>query len=95
MMGRPSAILEIIWIVWLCSWVAASFWSGRTQSWIGARDTWTYRAVMIVGGILLVPITARVLGETRGVGGEEIARQTSENFFRLFTKAPRAAMKAA
>jgi protein-S-isoprenylcysteine O-methyltransferase Ste14 len=63
MMGRPSAILEIIWIVWLCSWVAASFWSGRTQSWIGARDTWTYRAVMIVGGILLVPITARVLGE--------------------------------
>jgi TatD DNase family protein len=39
--------------------------------------------------------TARVLGETRGVSGEEIARQTSENFFRLFAKAPRAAMKAA
>ena len=63
MMGRPSAILEIIWIVWLCSWVAASFWSGRTQSRIGSLDTWTYRAVMIVGGILLVPLTAQVLGE--------------------------------
>src|SRR3974390_135629 len=61
MMGRPSAILEIIWIVWLCSWVAASVWSGRTQSRIGSLDTWTYRAVMIVGGILLVPLTAQVL----------------------------------
>ena len=39
--------------------------------------------------------TARVLGETRGVSAEEIARQTTENFFRLFAKAPRAAMKAA
>jgi TatD DNase family protein len=39
--------------------------------------------------------TARVLGETRGVSAEEIARQTTDNFFRLFAKAPRAAMKAA
>jgi TatD DNase family protein len=39
--------------------------------------------------------TARVLAQTRGVSGEEIARQTTENFFRLFAKAPREAMKAA
>src|SRR5439155_26180051 len=39
--------------------------------------------------------TARVLAEARGVSTEEIARQTSENFFRLFTKVPRDAMKAA
>src|SRR5437016_6760711 len=39
--------------------------------------------------------TARVLAQTRGVSVEEIARQTTENFFRLFAKAPRAAMKAA
>ena len=30
--------------------------------------------------------TVNVLGEVRGEGAEEIARQTSENFFRLFTK---------
>ena len=32
--------------------------------------------------------TAKVLAETRGVSFEEIARQTSENFFRLFNKVP-------
>jgi TatD DNase family protein len=39
--------------------------------------------------------TARVLAQTRGVSAEEIARQTTENFFRLFTKAPRDAAQAA
>jgi TatD DNase family protein len=32
--------------------------------------------------------TAQVLAETRGVPFEEIARQTTENFFRLFAKVP-------
>jgi TatD DNase family protein len=35
--------------------------------------------------------TAKVLAETRGVSFDEIARQTSENFFRLFSKVPRPA----
>jgi len=33
--------------------------------------------------------TAKVLAEVRGVTFEEIARQTTENFFRLFNKVPR------
>jgi TatD DNase family protein len=32
-----------------------------------------------------------VLADTRGVPVEEIARETTENFFRLFTKVPRLA----
>ena len=44
---------------------------------------------------LQVVETARVLGETRGVSAEEIARQTTENFFRLFAKVPRDAATAA
>jgi TatD DNase family protein len=34
---------------------------------------------------------AKVLAETRGVSFEEISRQTTENFFRLFSKVPAAA----
>lgn len=63
MLARPAATLEIIWIVWLISWVAASFWTGRTQRRVGTLATWTYRTAMIAGGILLFPWTAQLLGE--------------------------------
>jgi TatD DNase family protein len=39
--------------------------------------------------------TAKVLAEVRGVPFEELARQTTENFFRLFSKVPRSAAAAA
>ena len=38
---------------------------------------------------------ANVLAATRGVTPEEIARQTTENFFRLFNKVPRSSAAAA
>jgi TatD DNase family protein len=33
--------------------------------------------------------TAKVLADTRGVSTDELARQTTDNFFRLFSKTPR------
>jgi TatD DNase family protein len=33
--------------------------------------------------------TAKVLADVRGVSADDIARQTAENFFRLFSKVPR------
>jgi len=39
--------------------------------------------------------TAKVLAEVRGVSFEELARQTTANFFRLFQKVPRPAAAAA
>lgn len=39
--------------------------------------------------------TARVLAETRGVSLEEVSRQTTENFFRLFSRVPRTESAAA
>ena len=38
---------------------------------------------------------AKVLAEVRGVSFEDIAHQTTENFFKLFSKVPRAAAAAA
>ena len=39
--------------------------------------------------------TAKVLAETRGVSAEQIAEQTTETFFRLFSKVPRKLADAA
>ena len=39
--------------------------------------------------------TAKVLAEVRGVSFDEIARQSTENFFRLFSKVPRSTAAAA
>ena len=39
--------------------------------------------------------TAKVLAKTRGVTADDIARQTTENFFRLFSKVPRTLANAA
>jgi TatD DNase family protein len=39
--------------------------------------------------------TARVLADVKGVSLDEMARQTTENFFRLFAKVPREAAAAA
>ena len=63
--NHPSAILDLIWIGWLTSWVAASSWSGLTQKRIATLPTWTYRTAMIAGGILLIPLTPWLLAEER------------------------------
>jgi TatD DNase family protein len=38
---------------------------------------------------------AKMLADVRGVSFEEISRQTTENFFKLFSKVPRMAAAAA
>jgi protein-S-isoprenylcysteine O-methyltransferase Ste14 len=62
---QPSGTFELIWIGWFLSWMAASFWSSRTEKRATTRQTWIYRAAIFIGAILMTPWTAQVIGEKR------------------------------
>lgn len=59
----PTSLLAIIWLIWLASWVGASFWSGRTRKNVTVIKTSRYHLLIVAGGILFTPWTARALGE--------------------------------
>jgi protein-S-isoprenylcysteine O-methyltransferase Ste14 len=58
----PTKLLSMIWLAWVISWVAASFWSGRTKAHVPIRDTWAYWLPLGLGSIMLLPLTQRLLG---------------------------------
>jgi protein-S-isoprenylcysteine O-methyltransferase Ste14 len=60
---QPSGIFQVIWIGWVVSWAAASLWSGRTEKRDTTYETWTYRALICAGAILIAAWTAQLLGE--------------------------------
>jgi protein-S-isoprenylcysteine O-methyltransferase Ste14 len=62
---KPTDALEIIWIGWFLSWMAASFWSGRTEKRAATRETWIYRAAIFAGVVLMTPWVAQGTGERR------------------------------
>jgi protein-S-isoprenylcysteine O-methyltransferase Ste14 len=51
----PTNLIALIWLGWVISWVAASFWSGRTKSHVRTRNSWVYRLPILLGAILLSP----------------------------------------
>ena len=63
MIISTNEIFELIWIAWLVSWAAASFWSHRIKKRDATCRTWTYRVAIIAGSILLAPWTAQALAE--------------------------------
>jgi len=59
----PTQLIALIWIGWLASWTLGSFWAART---VKRPPTWRARAhrlPIIIGGLLLTPWTAQILGE--------------------------------
>ena len=58
----PTSLLSLIWLAWVTSWVVASFWSGRTKTHVPTRDSWAYRLPILLGAIMLMPPTERLLG---------------------------------
>jgi protein-S-isoprenylcysteine O-methyltransferase Ste14 len=59
----PTKLLAFIWLAWVISWVAASFWSGRTKSHVRTRNSWVYRLPILLGAILLSPWGTGMLGD--------------------------------
>ena len=62
-MMRPSVVFAIIWIGWIVSWIAASFWSARTEKRVTTLPVWVSRAALVAGAILLLHSTRRLLHE--------------------------------
>jgi protein-S-isoprenylcysteine O-methyltransferase Ste14 len=60
---QPNEAFEIIWIAWFVSWIAASFWSARTEKRVKTWETWIYRITICAGVVLIAPWTAQVLEE--------------------------------
>jgi protein-S-isoprenylcysteine O-methyltransferase Ste14 len=61
---QPNQTFQVVWIAWVASWVAASFWSGRTAKRATTVESWIYRIVIFAGALLIAPWTARTLGES-------------------------------
>jgi protein-S-isoprenylcysteine O-methyltransferase Ste14 len=61
---QPNQTFQVIWIAWVASWIAASFWSGRTAKRVTKSETWIYRIIIFAGALLIAPWTARALGES-------------------------------
>lgn len=57
----PRAVFAIIWAAWVVSWLAASFWSARTQKRAGTSIEFTYRVLIGLGAVLMTPWAARRL----------------------------------
>jgi protein-S-isoprenylcysteine O-methyltransferase Ste14 len=62
---RPRAVFAVIWIGWIVSWLAAAFWSNRTQKLALTWNTLLYRIVIVAGALLMTPWAARRLAVTR------------------------------
>jgi protein-S-isoprenylcysteine O-methyltransferase Ste14 len=59
----PTQLLAIIWILWVVSWVLASFWSGQTKKHVMTWESLKNRSPILVAAILFFPLTGKVLGE--------------------------------
>lgn len=58
---NPRVAFAIVWIGWIVTWLAAAFWSGRTEKRAAPGPTTTYRLVILAGFVLLLPWIARKL----------------------------------
>jgi protein-S-isoprenylcysteine O-methyltransferase Ste14 len=49
----PGFVLNVLWLLWLLSWLAASFWAERPATRPPLRDELVYRTLTVVGAALI------------------------------------------
>jgi protein-S-isoprenylcysteine O-methyltransferase Ste14 len=49
----PQLAIYLLWFLWVASWFAAAFWTGRTQKRASLKDNLIQRAVVLLGVVLL------------------------------------------
>ncbi|HEX4208968.1 MAG TPA: isoprenylcysteine carboxylmethyltransferase family protein [Candidatus Binataceae bacterium] len=62
---RPAFWFAVIWLGWLISWIAAAFWSDRNEKRLFTWEVLAYRVLIVIGVILSLHTTARLLGARR------------------------------
>ena len=50
---RPVTAITLLWLIWIVSWAAAAFWADPAKRRAGLQAEFRYRAVLMVGTILL------------------------------------------
>jgi protein-S-isoprenylcysteine O-methyltransferase Ste14 len=51
----PTKLFALVWLMWVLSWITASFWSGRTKTHVPTLNSLAYRLPILLGAILLSP----------------------------------------
>ena len=59
----PTEVLAIIWILWVMSWVLASFWSGQTRKHLMTVDVAQIPLTHPRKAVFFLPLTGKMLGE--------------------------------
>ncbi|PDQ17192.1 isoprenylcysteine carboxyl methyltransferase [Mesorhizobium sanjuanii] len=50
---HPASAIAALWLIWVISWGAAAFWADQPEKRAGFQAEFPYRAVLVVGTILL------------------------------------------
>ncbi len=62
---RPSLLFSLIWHAWAISWIVAAWWSAPTEKQVVTREALLYRALILLGALLLYDRTGSLLGGRR------------------------------
>ena len=61
----PYVAIVSLWLAWAASWIAAAFWTNRTEKRVGVKGELAYRALLIIGTLIFLPRAHGYIGPLR------------------------------